>query len=58
MPAGGVADGVVEGLDEGLVEGLLEEPGDGLGAARAAGAVSERDNTVAEAISRDRLTLF
>jgi F0F1-type ATP synthase membrane subunit c/vacuolar-type H+-ATPase subunit K len=47
MSAGGVAVGLVEGA---------------LGAARAAGAattaVTERDNRVAEVISRDRLTVF
>src|SRR4051812_44375462 len=37
MFGGGVAEGVVEG--EGLVERLEEDFGDGLGAARAAGAV-------------------
>jgi hypothetical protein len=42
MCAGGVADGLVEGR----------------GAARAAGAVSERDSKVAEASSRDRLPVF
>jgi hypothetical protein len=48
MSAGGVADGLA----------LLLADGVGVGAASAAGAVSERDNAVAEATSRDRLTIF
>jgi hypothetical protein len=50
MFAGGAADAPVLGL------ALADGPGDG--AARATGAVSERDSRVAEATSRDRLTVF
>jgi hypothetical protein len=42
MPAGGVAEGLVEGL----------------GAARATGAVNASDDRAAEVIRRDRLTVF
>jgi len=49
MFAGGVADGVPVGVPVGVAVGL---------ASANAGAVSERDNTVAEVTNKDRLTVF